>query len=124
MHLGIKRIFTYIYVTFYDKTKHNALTTDSELRPLLSTTTFEFCPLLKNILVFWRASGTICDGTLRIKFLVSVPVLYTDTSFLEKGKGCMLHAILSSLLTFLYYDPYLILQLQLFLYLHYVIVYH
>ena len=28
-------------VTFHDKTKHNALTTDFELRPQLPTTTFE-----------------------------------------------------------------------------------
>ncbi len=31
----------HIYVTFHDKTKHNALTTDFELRPPLPTTTFE-----------------------------------------------------------------------------------
>ena len=43
---------------------------------------------------FWRASGTVCDGTLRTKFLVTVPVLKTQpnnnghqTLFLVRLKG-------------------------------------
>ena len=60
-------LYTYVHVTFHDKTMHIMPTTDSELRPPLPTTIFELdgCKTLK-----WEWQAMLrWKRTRKLKFL-------------------------------------------------------